>query len=391
MKINKRKPWHWLYLLAFGLHVACAMVLRPILHRGTSGRVLLYGHKLAGNLLELYCHARRNPAAGLQFVFMTMDPVYHRQLRKKGIDAVLAISPAAISWLATADAVISDHGLHAMQPMLARTDLKFFDAWHGIPFKGFDADDFRIQRRYHQTWVASDLCRKLYVDRFGFDGAKVIATGYARTDRLVRGMGEESAFRASFGVPVGRKTILFAPTWAQDDHGRSIFPFGCDEGKFVGALSDVAEAHDAVILLRTHLNTDSRRMARAPNVIVLGAADFPDTEAVLMASDVLICDWSSIAFDFMLLDRPTIFLDVPPPFSKGFSLGPEYRFGEVVENLEQLTHALRICVSDVDAYWKSHAVKHRVLKHEIYGDKADGNSAARCLSMLQDCLAGTIA
>ena len=28
----------------------------------------------------------------------------------------------------------------------------------------------------------------------------------------------------------------------------------------------------------------------------------------------------SIAFDYLLLDRPTLFLDIPAPFKKGFSL-----------------------------------------------------------------------
>ena len=65
-------------------------------------------------------------------------------------------------------------------------DLAFFDVWHGIPFKGFDAEDFRVQRHYDETWVASPLLRDLYVDRFSFEPERVVPTGYARTDRLVR-------------------------------------------------------------------------------------------------------------------------------------------------------------------------------------------------------------
>src|SRR5690606_40302310 len=61
--------------------------------------------------------------------------------------------------------------------------LRFFDVWHGIPFKGFDADDFRVQHRYDECWVASPLLRDLYIQRFGFEPQRVVATGYARTDR----------------------------------------------------------------------------------------------------------------------------------------------------------------------------------------------------------------
>jgi len=42
----------------------------------------------------------------------------------------------------------------------------------------------------------------------------------------------------------------------------------------------------------------------------------------LLASDVLICDRSSIPFDHLLLDRPTLFRDLPAPSRNGFSLRP---------------------------------------------------------------------
>jgi CDP-glycerol glycerophosphotransferase len=110
---------------------------------------------------------------------------------------------------------------------------------------------------------------------------------------------------------------------------------------------------------------------------------FPDTEAILLASDVLVCDWSSIAFDFLLLRRPTVFLDVPPPFRKGFSLGPEYRFGAIARDLPELMRQLETCVGEPEAYWRVHAGTYQSIRHQVYGDKADGHSAARCIARLQ--------
>ena len=86
-----------------------------------------------------------------------------------GDEACLASTPACARLLASANAIVSDHGLHAMQPLLSLSNLKFFDVWHGIPFKGFDADDFRVQHRYDETSVASPLLAELYVTRFRFD------------------------------------------------------------------------------------------------------------------------------------------------------------------------------------------------------------------------------
>src|SRR5690606_14792527 len=100
---------HWLYLLAFGCNVAFAMLLRPLLHRRCSGRVLLYGHKLSGNLLAIFEQARARRRPCMQLAFLTMDPEYYRELLREGIPAVLAVSPSSVPWLALADAVVSDH------------------------------------------------------------------------------------------------------------------------------------------------------------------------------------------------------------------------------------------------------------------------------------------
>jgi CDP-glycerol glycerophosphotransferase len=385
MKIDRRDPAHWLLLAGFWLQAALGIVLRLFL-RSRTGVVVLYGHKLNGNLLALHRHLLSHPGDGLRPVYLSMDRAYLRELRAQGIDACWASGPACARLLARAGALVSDHGLHALGPWRGayrKLGLRFFDVWHGIPFKGFDAGDFRLQHRYDETWVASESCRRLYVERFGFDPARVRATGYARTDRLVLQREDQAALRESFGIPRDHKAILFAPTWAQDDRGRSIFPFGCDEAGFMNALSRFAVANSATILLRSHLNTGDASTGEYPGVVALPGSRYPDAEAVLLASDVLVCDWSSIAFDFLLLQRPTVFLDVPPPFRKGFSLGPEYRFGAIVRDLPDLMRQVETCVREPESYWRVHAAAHQSIRHEVYGDRADGHSAARCIARLR--------
>jgi CDP-glycerol glycerophosphotransferase len=151
----------------------------------------------------------------------------------------------------------------------------------------------------------------------------------------------------------------------------------------MNALSRFAVANSATILLRSHLNTGGASTGEYPGVVALPGTRFPDTEAILLASDILVCDWSSIAFDFLLLQRPTVFLDVPPPFRKGFSLGPEYRFGAIARDLPELMRQLETCVGEPEAYWRVHAGTYQSIRHQVYGDKADGHSAARCIARLQ--------
>src|SRR5690606_26612318 len=190
----------------------------------------------------------------------------------------------------------------------------------------------------------------------------------------------------SLGVPGDLRRILFAPTWAQDEPGRSVFPFGCSQHVFFDRLAAVARKHHVVILWRNHLNTGGSLGQAHAEVIPVPAAQYPDTEAILQAADILVCDWSSIAFDFLLLGRPAVFLDVPAPFRKGFSLGPEYRYGEITTGLDDLIDRLEECLRAPEAYWERHSAAHEKVRNEIYGEHADGASAARCVGRLQSAI-----
>lgn len=385
MKIDKRDPMHWLLLAGFFLQAVLGTVWRGV-GRKRERNVVLYGHKLNGNLLALYRYMAASPEAGLRPVFLTMDRAYRDELRASGIESCWASGLACVRLLGTASALVSDHGLHAMQPLhglYRRLGLRFFDVWHGIPFKGFDADDFRLQHRYDEVWVASELNRRLYLDRFGFDAERVVATGYPRTDRLLDHTASNTDIRRALGLPACGKLLLFAPTWAQDDRTRSIYPFGTEESEFLGAVAELAGRHGATVLLRSHLNTMDSASNAYPGVVALPGGRYPDTEAILLVSDVVVCDWSSIAFDYLLLGRPTLFLDVEPPFRKGFSLGPEYRFGPVVRDLPGLLQELEGALSRPEAYLRTYSVEQWSIRQQVYGNCADGRAAARCVQRLQ--------
>lgn len=386
MKVDKSKPSHWFRLFRFGSAVLLAWALRKFVGRQQRQRIVLYGHKLSGNLLEI--HRAMVADSDLEPIFLTMDPDYHAELSAGGVDSCLAGSLASARLLAEARAVISDHGLHALSWMVGRSSLKFFDVWHGIPFKGFDADDFRVQHGYDEVWVASPLHKQLYEEKFGFDPGRVWTTGYARTDPLVLPRSGRPEELARFGLTAlhSRRLVLFAPTWKQDARNRSLFPFGLEESDFLDRLAAQCRAQDATLLVRKHLNSGKHATAAPDDVVYVPFAEYPDTEALLALSDLLICDWSSIAFDYLLLDRPTIFLDVEPPFKKGFSLGPEYRFGAVVADMEAMLGAVRRYLAEPASYRAEVGDRPRQVLAQVYGDRPDGIASRRCIERLKSHL-----
>jgi CDP-glycerol glycerophosphotransferase len=386
MKVDRRKPSHWWRLAVFAGTVILSMVLRPLRRTRRRKRVLFYGHRLAGNLLPIHRALAERHGDEVEVAFLTMDPAYREELARQGVRAIGAGSATAIDWLSTAKAVVSDHGLHVMALLLNVPGIRFFDTWHGIPFKGFDPDDFRLQHRFDEAWVASPMLERLYVERFGFDTRKVFATGYARTDGLVSPGADCAATRREFGLPEQGKVVLFAPTWRQDDAGRSLYPFGETEGRFLGLLSAAARRNGATVVVRHHLNSGAAASCAPPGIVFLPFATHPLTERLLLVTDVLVCDWSSIAFDFLLLERPAIFLDVPPPFRKPMSLDASFRYGALAGDAAALERLLDECLSDPRGYLEAHGAASRSVREIVFGDCADGHATDRCVSRLLQAL-----
>ncbi len=383
MKIDKSKVSHWIYLVIFLCNVLITLPISLLPRSKSRYRIILYGHKLSGNLLGIYSESLRSIYSDIDAFYLTMDYQYYCKLRKKGVAALYALNPYHIVQVALCHALVSDHGLHSLFLFIYVGRMKFVDVWHGIPFKGFDSDDFRLQQHYDRILLPSELMLEFYTNKFGFEPERLIVTGYARTDILVTKTSLPLAEIPRAIINNSRKIIMFAPTWKHENADRSIFPFDMSPNDFTEHMQIVCEELNAVCLLRTHLNSRIGSLQATDRIINCPFESFPDTEQLLLCTDLLICDWSSIAFDFLLLERPTIFLDVPHPFKKGLSLGPEYRYGYTAKTQNNMFEFIKTFLSNRNIYRKHFIERQRKIKSEIYGKWADGAASQRCLDEIK--------
>jgi CDP-glycerol glycerophosphotransferase len=385
MKIDKRKPSHWLLLLQQAAYTLLAILLRPFTGKPKKPIVILYGHQYSGNLKALYTEWKRNQTHICDFYFLTLDPRLAQKLHTAEINVLQCNLPRDMLTLSRASALVSDHGLHLMEPLIRYSDLVLIDVWHGIPFKGFSPDDFRLQHRYDEVWVSSPLLKDIYEKKFGFKPDIVKDLGYARADVLFLQRPPDPLLLEKAGILPEKKVVLYAPTWQQDDSGRDLFPFGESQGTFIERLSATCKQHNAVLVIRSHLNA-SIDTKFYDNVRYCSMKEFSDTEGLLLMTDILICDWSSIAFDYLALNRPTIFLDVEPPFKNGFSLGREYRFGKIVAEMDSLCAVLNKTMGNPQWYTSTQRNKHQKIISAVYGNNTDGKSAERQLASLTETI-----
>lgn len=127
---------------------------------------------------------------------------------------------------------------------------------------------------------------------------ELLETGYPRNDRLTRATPQEKArLRAELGIADGKVAILYTPT--HRDYQRTFSPM-FDLARFCREIGD-----DFVLLLRAHYFYKVKDLG-LPEGRIIDVSAHPTVEDLAIASDVLLTDYSSIMFDYAVLDRPVV-------------------------------------------------------------------------------------
>lgn len=384
MKFNTKNVKHWIIFSwsIFILLIAAIYTRKRKPHRNIA--IVFYGHKLNGNLLPLYNHWSSRKDVDVYFI--TLDKNYYNIETSRGMKVLLATRIKDIFRISRADVFISDHGIHHFSVLRKITDMVFIHVLHGIPYKGYDEKDFEHLHKHDQIWVSSESMAKMHIERFGFSEDQVRITGFARTEEIGYYTKNKTEIIKKYGLDLKKKTILVAPTWKQDDNNRSIVPFGLNLGTFMDILLNSSK-RDVQVIFRSHLNTEVKStLGKLKNVFILPYSQYPVAEEFLAVSDVLITDWSSIGFDFLVTERPIIYLDVESPFKKGHSVSSKYRPGRCVGSSEQLAEATSSAIDNPGDYNKQHEQIIAETTDYVYGSTLDGKILERSDRFLFEAL-----
>ncbi|MBZ3908749.1 bifunctional glycosyltransferase/CDP-glycerol:glycerophosphate glycerophosphotransferase [Streptomyces griseiscabiei] len=137
-----------------------------------------------------------------------------------------------------------------------------------------------------------------------------LRTGSPRNDVLVNaGPDSGAAVRARLGIPAGHTVVLYAPTPRDYRRGGHVERF--DLARFAADLrGGLGEAHTLVVRLHPALADGPARGFGLAELhrrgVVVDATDEPHVEEVMLASDVLVTDYSALMFDYANLDRPIV-------------------------------------------------------------------------------------
>jgi CDP-ribitol ribitolphosphotransferase len=225
--------------------------------------------------------------------------------------------------LAASRVVVVDDYFFPMYVVTPRSGTTRVQVWHAagafkkfgysVLDKSFGADSdlvekVRIHSNYSLALVSSMSIAPHYAEAFGEPGDIFTSRiGIPRTDLFGdpgRRARAEARVRAAYPLPPGRKVILYAPTFRGDTVHRARY----------ADLLDLEAMHrvlgrDHVLLLKLHpFIRDALTIPPSLAGFAIDASRDPDVNELMLVSDVLVTDYSSVIYEFALLGRPIVFL-----------------------------------------------------------------------------------
>ncbi len=264
--------------------------------------------------------------------------VVHDRMVERGLDAryqlVQVVKPrvaGSLPWrtrarlfvaLARADVIFIDDTFFAVFGLRFARDVRIVQLWHAsgafktIGYSRSAADTVAPLDPFGDAYknqthaiVSSEHDVPYYAEAFGMPEARLHATGIPRMDRFFDPAARERALaaaRAAIPQLEGREVWLFAPTY----RGERVADATYDLAQLdLAALHRAAAEHDAVVLFKMHPFVRERihPPAELADRLIEASDAQLDVNDLLFSVDLLITDYSSIVFEFSVLERPMLF------------------------------------------------------------------------------------
>lgn len=210
--------------------------------------------------------------------------------------------------------IVISHGIRMkyFAPYYLDISSKFVvNLWHGAPLKrlnfqvvGWDTRDNRRQiLRPSRFVVCSDVERLMIAACYRMMLDDIWVTGTPRNDVLIHGRSD----LLDKHPWLARKVILYAPTWREVGGPTRYFPFS---DLAWAEIETMLERHDAYLIVRGHImhGLDQPPIPFGARIRSASHAEFPEVQELLVHTDILVTDYSSICLDYVLTDRPIIFV-----------------------------------------------------------------------------------
>lgn len=204
----------------------------------------------------------------------------------------------------------------------------YLQTWHGTPLKRLghdiiapkDATFYRSGATFEEMCESYDIdvarynymispnkfCTEVFQTSFGINRERLIETGYPRNDFITNATKEDVvSLKKKFKLPLDKKIVLYAPTWRDNSYVASGYTFElkADFHAWKEVLRD-----DYVVVFKPHyLIINKYENDHSLDGFLYSMSAETEINELYVLSDVLITDYSSVFFDYSVLNRPIYF------------------------------------------------------------------------------------
>lgn len=320
-----------------------------------------------------------------EIIWLVNEPERYKQYEGKNIKFAHKVNPwtkkrgaEAFRYAMSAKYIFYSHAVNWVGS--AQSEQLFIDLWHGCGYKGQNDSTRRIFFDY--CLVPGELFIQTKKEFFHCSSKKILPIGYPRYDMMLRGSDRANAFAERLKAASGSsKLILWMPTYRhstsqrlseetlESDFNMPIIQKAAD----LVRLDKICRKLGVLVVIKRHYLQVPYDFGDSPltNIVYLENADLAQENVQLYelihASDALISDYSSVAIDYLLMDRPIGFtLDDYEAYSDSrgwvFEDPLKYMPGSHIYNMEDFEKFLQDIRSGNDPYrdWRAEvsAVAH---------------------------------
>ncbi|MER2294481.1 MAG: CDP-glycerol glycerophosphotransferase family protein [Desemzia incerta] len=316
--------------------------------------------------------------------------------RYKELDNVIFVkrnSTKYLEYLATAKYLINNSTFQNF--FIPKEEQIYINTWHGTPLKkmGFEipgnpATSRNVVRNFLSSSILispNEHTTDMYLKSYKLDGlysGEIIEDGYPRID-LTLNTSETKLINdlVSVGLKIdtNKKNILYAPTWK----GTNVNQARNDMEQIISDMNILKEKNgdEYNILIKVHpfLYPTAKNIIEIKDILI---PDYIDTNEMLSATDLLITDYSSIFFDYLVTDKPILFYMWDAEYyidSRGSYIDFEELPGPVLYNIGEVTEA----ITHVDEVKRSYQSNYNHMK-ERFTKYDDGNVTSRLVDYIFD-------
>lgn len=203
----------------------------------------------------------------------------------------------------------------------ARADQVRVQLWHGCGFKT-RLNFTPCEKRYDYTTVTSDLYANIHREVFGLRADQMLVTGIPKQDWLVNK--SEVPYVQQLELPEAKQYIYWLPTYrlaADILHQSNGYAMNEETGlpvvdtrEKMEQLNKLLSEWDLMLVIKLHPYQDRDKIGEVSfsNIMLLDNARLFEKDIqinqLLGEADALISDYSSVAVDYVALNRPMAFL-----------------------------------------------------------------------------------